>query len=149
MENSSAPNKKWFRKIYYLRSLLLAALKGKYLQEWYDSHSGREDLNARFMLKYTDCKSRLGLQYRESTREIYFPFWKTSQAEMLAVGSMKKKPGKIEDAWQDLPHLLTLFCARWVGARNKDCSVVSRLLDQMLFYCRNKPQGMLIVATST
>lgn len=62
---------------------------------------------------------------------------------------MKRKPAKVGDAWQDLPHLLTLFCACRVGARNKDYSVVSRLLDQMLFYCRNKPQDMLIVATST
>lgn len=86
MENNSASHKKLFRKIYYLRSLLLAALKGKYFQGWYDSHSGCEDLNARFMLEYTDCKSRLDLQFRGNTRQIYFPFWKTSQAETLVVG---------------------------------------------------------------
>lgn len=106
----------------------LAALKGKYLQEGYDSHSGCEHLNGRFILKYIDRKSRLGLQYR-STREIYFPFWKTSQAEMLGLGLQLSE----EEAAQvggclgrNCPTCSPCFAAHWVGARNKDCCMASR-----------------------
>lgn len=107
----------------------LAALKGKYLQEGYDSHSGCEHLNGRFILKYIDRKSRLGLQYSRSTREIYFPFWKTSGAEMLGLGLQLSE----EEAAQvggcvgrSCPSCSPCSAAHWVGARNKDRRMASR-----------------------
>lgn len=107
----------------------LAALKGKYLQEWYDSQSGCEHLNGRFMLKFIDCKWRLGLHYRKSTREIYFPFQKPVQQRCWCWGSSsaRRKPAQVRRCLGKIRHICSCcFAVHWVGARNKDCYVASK-----------------------